>query len=409
MIIPEIVKGDLLDQEVAVIVNAWNRNWIPWWLLLPQGVSGAIKRHAGLAPFREVARAGAIPLGGAVLTGAGRLPYRGIIHVAGINLWWRATEDSVRKSVRSAMEIVNREGFPSVAFPIIGSGSGNRPKRWALNLMLDEFKKIDSPARVVIVEFVKYKIKLASGRCGLRYLEDGREMRIDSEFLATRKPGIAIRKDSIDRWEAPHENEPVDKERIFNNVLRHFKGYLIDTGDDIDPAKLTNIAKTCCIRFNNPESLLIYGEDEHKISIPFLRIESSGVNVVVDSAALRIWDDGTTLTAERKERLMNSLGSAFSVWFIEADELWNSRQDDVPAAFRAILRLSNELPEYGLFRESRLFRRITTRGLACRAMLAAILQEADALLRRPELPSKPKEEAENVSKAITTLFENTKD
>ena len=43
----EIVEGDLLDQDVEVIVNAWNRNIIPWWLLLPQGVSGAIKRRGG--------------------------------------------------------------------------------------------------------------------------------------------------------------------------------------------------------------------------------------------------------------------------------------------------------------------------------------------------------------------------
>jgi O-acetyl-ADP-ribose deacetylase (regulator of RNase III) len=42
-----IKDGDLLDQPVEVIVNAWNRNFIPWWMLLPQGVSGAIKRRAG--------------------------------------------------------------------------------------------------------------------------------------------------------------------------------------------------------------------------------------------------------------------------------------------------------------------------------------------------------------------------
>jgi hypothetical protein len=33
---PEIVHGDLLDQPVEVIVNARNRNIIPWWLLLQQ-------------------------------------------------------------------------------------------------------------------------------------------------------------------------------------------------------------------------------------------------------------------------------------------------------------------------------------------------------------------------------------
>ena len=63
----EVIQGDLLDQKADAIVNAWNRNIIPWWLLLPQGVSGAIKRRAGLEPFRQVGRHGPIPLGDAVL------------------------------------------------------------------------------------------------------------------------------------------------------------------------------------------------------------------------------------------------------------------------------------------------------------------------------------------------------
>jgi len=58
----KIVKGDLLKQDVEVIVNAWNRNMIPWWLLLPQGVSGAIKKYGGPEPFKELGRHGAIPL-----------------------------------------------------------------------------------------------------------------------------------------------------------------------------------------------------------------------------------------------------------------------------------------------------------------------------------------------------------
>ena len=80
----QTVDGDLLDQDVDVIVNAWNRNIIPWWLLLPQGVSGAIKKRGGHAPFRELGKLGPIPLGGAVITGAGKLPFKSIIHVAGI-------------------------------------------------------------------------------------------------------------------------------------------------------------------------------------------------------------------------------------------------------------------------------------------------------------------------------------
>ena len=150
---PQIVTGDLLDQDVEVIVNAWNRNLIPWWLLLPQGVSGAIKRRGGIAPFREVARFGAIPLGGAVLTGAGRLPHRAIVHVAGISAFWRASERSIRDSVRNAMEIVDGGGFASVAFPVIGAGSGSFEKGLALELMLDELHGIETAAEVRIVRY----------------------------------------------------------------------------------------------------------------------------------------------------------------------------------------------------------------------------------------------------------------
>ena len=149
----QIVQGNLLDQDVDVIVNAWNRNIIPWWLLLPQGVSGAIKRRAGCGPFREVAKHGPIPLGGAVLTGAGRLPFSGIIHVAGINMLWFATDHSIRGSVQSAMDIVHKHGFRSVAFPIIGSGSGNRSRDKALAVMLDAFQPIDSDAEVIVVRY----------------------------------------------------------------------------------------------------------------------------------------------------------------------------------------------------------------------------------------------------------------
>ena len=152
--IPAVVAGDLLDQQVEVIVNAWNRNIIPWWLLLPQGVSGAIKRKAGFAPFKELGRHGPIPLGEAVLTGPGRLPHRGIIHVAGINMLWRASERSVRGSVRSAMGIVDEEGFASAAFPIIGAGSGSFDQTRALELMTDELAGLKSAADVTIVRFV---------------------------------------------------------------------------------------------------------------------------------------------------------------------------------------------------------------------------------------------------------------
>ena len=120
-----VVQGDLLDQPVEAIVNAWNRNVF----------------QCARFPWEDV------------ITGAGRLPFRAIIHVAGISLWWRASERSIRGSVQSAMAIVNRRGFASVAFPATGAGSGSFNASRAVTIMQDELSRLESQARVTIVEF----------------------------------------------------------------------------------------------------------------------------------------------------------------------------------------------------------------------------------------------------------------
>ena len=150
---PQLVDGDLLDQPVEAIVNAWNRNIIPWWLLLPQGVAGAIKRRGGYRPFIELGRQGSIPLGAAVVTSAGRLPFRGIVHVAGISMWWRASPLSVQGSVRSAMAVAAQEGFASIAFPVLGAGVGGYGEDEALAMMLEAFEPIEGNCKGVIVRF----------------------------------------------------------------------------------------------------------------------------------------------------------------------------------------------------------------------------------------------------------------
>lgn len=150
---PTLVEGDLLVQEVEAIVNAWNRNIIPWWLLLPQGVSGAIKRRAGYRPFFEVGQHGPIRLGEAVATTAGRLPFKRIIHVAGINMLWRSSKESIQGSVYSAMRLVHEHELKSVAFPIVGAGSGGFKEAAALDLMMSAFQAIETRAEVTVVKF----------------------------------------------------------------------------------------------------------------------------------------------------------------------------------------------------------------------------------------------------------------
>ena len=146
-----ILEGDIVRQPVEAIVNAWNRNWVPWWLLVPSGVAGAIRKSAGTGPFRELAKHGPMPLGSAVLTGPGKLPFRAIIHVAGIDLFWRASELSIRRSVASALTLAEKHALGSLAIPVIGAGAGGFSAERALRLITGEIEGHSYAGEITIV------------------------------------------------------------------------------------------------------------------------------------------------------------------------------------------------------------------------------------------------------------------
>lgn len=148
-----ILEGNLLDQPVEVIVNAWNRNIIPWWLLLPQGVSGAIKKQGGYQPFRELARCGPLKAGEACVTSAGRLPFKAIIHVAGINLLWRSSPEIVRNCVSSALALASERSFDSLAFPLIGAGTGGMDRDLVVRIMSEAAERSAYEGEIRIVRF----------------------------------------------------------------------------------------------------------------------------------------------------------------------------------------------------------------------------------------------------------------
>jgi hypothetical protein len=63
------------------------------------------------------------------------------------------------------------------------------------------------------------------GRTGLRYIEQNKSMKVDSEVLAG-PSGLVLYTDSIKRWDAPHEKEPVNekmKQRITENIREAFR------------------------------------------------------------------------------------------------------------------------------------------------------------------------------------------
>ena len=149
-----VVTGDLLRQETETIVNPWNRNLIPWWLLRPHGVSGRIKREAGFQPFRELAGMGALPISSAVYTSAGNLPFKTIIHVATISLLGRSSLSIVQASTRQAMQLAEQLNLKSVAFPLLGAGSAGLKPSAVESAMQAVFEQLSpTDIRVVLVRY----------------------------------------------------------------------------------------------------------------------------------------------------------------------------------------------------------------------------------------------------------------
>ena len=66
---------------------------------------------------------------------------------------WRASERSIRNSVKNAVWLAHEKGVTSLAFPLIGAGSGGFNQEQAKALMLDELSKLDIPMAVKVVVF----------------------------------------------------------------------------------------------------------------------------------------------------------------------------------------------------------------------------------------------------------------
>jgi O-acetyl-ADP-ribose deacetylase (regulator of RNase III) len=128
-----IVEGDLTAQEVDAIVNAANSR-----LELGAGVAGAIREKGGPAIQAECRAHGPIAVGDAVVTGAGDLLARFVIHAASMPPGGSADEVSVRSSMRRSLELARERGCRTIAVPAIGAGIAGFPLRRCAEVLLEE-------------------------------------------------------------------------------------------------------------------------------------------------------------------------------------------------------------------------------------------------------------------------------
>jgi O-acetyl-ADP-ribose deacetylase (regulator of RNase III) len=129
----KLSQGDLTEVDADAIVNAANND-----LILGGGVAGAIRVKGGPTIQEECNRIGAIALGEAAITGAGRLKARHVIHAASMRLGESASEANLRAATRNALRRANENSLKSIAFPAIGTGIAGFPIERCAQVMLEE-------------------------------------------------------------------------------------------------------------------------------------------------------------------------------------------------------------------------------------------------------------------------------
>ncbi len=120
--------ADITTLSVDAIVNAANVDLLPG-----GGVCGAIHRAAGPELARACARLRPCPTGEARITPGFRLPARFVIHAVG-PVWQggEANESALLAAAyRSSLEVAERAGIASIAFPALSAGIYGYPLRSA--------------------------------------------------------------------------------------------------------------------------------------------------------------------------------------------------------------------------------------------------------------------------------------
>ncbi len=136
-----LIRGDITTLEVDAIVNAANSS-----LMGGGGVDGAIHRAGGPTILEEcrkiIARQGSCKTGEAVITTAGNLPAKFVIHTVG-PVWNNGQKKEAEKLAdcyRNSLRLAVENTLTSIAFPNISTGIYGYPKNEAAEIAVATVK-----------------------------------------------------------------------------------------------------------------------------------------------------------------------------------------------------------------------------------------------------------------------------
>ena len=151
----ELWNGDICELEVDAIVNPANLS-----LWMSTGVGGALKRAGGDEIEFAAVRQAPVRLGDSIVTTAGRLAARAVIHAVSLDRVRRTDRTIIEAAVRSAMARAREMDATSVAFPALGTGVGGFPLDDAARITVDTVR--DELERSPDIEHVIFALRGAA-------------------------------------------------------------------------------------------------------------------------------------------------------------------------------------------------------------------------------------------------------
>jgi len=133
--IVRVVEGDISTFEGDAVVNAANNH-----LRMGTGVAGALAKRGGGVIQEEcneiLRRDGPLEVGGAAITGGGRLRARYVIHAAAMGDL-PVSPESIRNATLNSLAVAEENGIRSIAFPLLGTGVGGFSFDEAARIMVE--------------------------------------------------------------------------------------------------------------------------------------------------------------------------------------------------------------------------------------------------------------------------------
>lgn len=136
-----LIKDDLTALPVDAFVYYARED-----LDLGSGYGTAIQQRGGIAIKKELEAIGRVEMGQAVITGAGAMTPRQIIHACGPKFFERELESKLRNCVLSALKLARENGVRTLAFPPMGTGFYGVPLALSARVMLEAFSEFDAEA-----------------------------------------------------------------------------------------------------------------------------------------------------------------------------------------------------------------------------------------------------------------------